>query len=96
MSNEARAAEASNEPAVIKWREHEFTIPRDYDDWSLDLVEAFEDGRELSIIRGALGPAQWRVVKSEEPKVRDIKGLAEDIAVALGFRSVGESAASAD
>jgi hypothetical protein len=96
MSNEAREAEASNEPAVITWRGHEFTVARDYDDWSLDLVEAFEDGRELAIIRGALGSAQWRVVKSEEPKVRDIKGLAEDIAIALGFRSVGESAASSD
>lgn len=96
MSNEAREAEAKNEPAVVTWREHEFTVPRDYDDWSLDLVEAFEDGRELAIIRGALGPAQWRVVKAEAPKVRDIKGLAEDIAIALGFQSVGESAASSD
>lgn len=96
MSNEAREAEANNEPAVITWRGHEFTVPRDYDDWSIELVEAFEDGRELSIIRGALGPAQWRIVKSEEPKVRDIKGLAEDIATALGFRSVGESPASSD
>ena len=96
MSNEARAAEAANEPAIVKWREHEFTVPRDFDDWTVDLVEAFEDGRELSIIRGALGPDQWRVVKSENPRVCDIAGLADDIAVALGFRSVGESAASSD
>ena len=96
MSDEARKSEAHNEPALVKWREHEFTVPRDYDDWPVELAEAFEDGRSIAIVRGALGEKQWRLVKSEEPKVRDIRDLADDIATALGFGSVGESSASVD
>jgi hypothetical protein len=96
MSNEARKSEAHDEPAAIKWRGHEFTVPRDYDDWPVELAEAFEDGRSIAIVRGALGEAQWRKVKAEEPKVRDIRDLADDIATALGFGSVGESAPSSD
>lgn len=96
MSNEARRSEAHDEPAAITWRGHEFTVPREYDDWPIELAEAFEDGRSIAIVRGALGEAQWRVVKSEAPKVRDIRDLADDIATALGFGSVGESAPSSD
>ena len=96
MSNEARKSEAKSETATIEWREHTFEVEREFDDWSLALVEALEEGRSVAIIREALGPAQWSVVKSESPKVRDITGLADDIANALGFGSSGESAPSSD
>lgn len=96
MNNEARKSEAKNEAATIVWRDHTFTVDREFDDWSLALVEALEEGRSVAIIREALGPAQWASVKSESPKVRDITGLADDIANALGFGSTGESAPSSD
>lgn len=96
MSNEARKSEAKEEVATIQWREHTFTVAREYDDWSFALVEALEDGASAAIIREALGPAQWRAVKAERPKVRDIRGLADDIANALGFGDTGESAPSSD
>lgn len=94
MSNEARKSEAAGEKATIKWRDHSFEVDREFDDWTLALVEALEEGRSVAIIREALGPTQWAIVKAESPKVRDITGLADDIASALGFGSAGESAPS--
>ena len=90
MSNEARKSESAGEKATIVWRDHTFEVDREFDDWSLALVEALEEGRSVAIIREALGPAQWSAVKAESPKVRDIAGLADDIAAALGFDSAGE------
>jgi hypothetical protein len=96
MSNEARKSEAAGEKATIEWREHTFEVDREFDDWSLALVEALEEGQFVAIVREALGPDQWAVVRAEAVKVRDLNGLADDIAVALGFKSAGESAPSSD
>ena len=97
MSNETRKAEANNEStAELEFRGHTFTVSRNYDDFTVDFVEALEEGKTVGIVRGALGPAQWRVVKGMNLKIRDLSELADKIATAMGFGSVGESAASAD
>lgn len=94
MSEEARKAEAKKEPAVVSWRGHEFKIELDYDEWSVDLLESLEEGKAVGIVRGSLGPAQWRVVKSMNLKKRDLDELTDKITAAMGFRSTGESSPS--
>lgn len=94
--SDAREAEAKNEPAVIEWRGHTFTVSRDYDDWSVDLLESLEEGKAVGVVRGALGPSGWRTVKAMNLKVRDLNELSNEIARAMGFGSAGESAASSD
>lgn len=90
-------AEAKNDStAVVKWRGMEFTISREYGDWSVDLLESIEEGKAVGIVRGAIGAANWRRVQSMNLKVRDLDELSDQIAKALGFGSVGESAASSD
>lgn len=96
MSTEARKSEAQNAPVTIDYRGHTFTIERDYNEWSVDLLESIEEGKSVGIVRGALGAAQWQVVKSMNLKVRDLNELATALASALGFDSMGESAASSD
>lgn len=96
MSNEVRKEEATSTTAQVEWRGHVFEVSREYADWSVDLVESLEEGKAVGIIRGALGPQNWRVVKSTGPKMRDLDELSESIAKALGFGSAGESAASSD
>ena len=97
MSNDVRRDEAQGSTtAVVKWRGNEFTVNRNYDDWTVDFLESLEEGKSVGIVRGALGPAQWRVVKELNLKVRDLSELAEAIAKALGLGSVGESPASSD
>jgi len=95
MSNEARESEAKDETvATLEFRGHTFEVPREYDDLSVDFLESVEEGKTAGIVRGALGPVQWRTVKSLDLKVRDLRELADLIAVAMGFGSTGESEAS--
>lgn len=95
MSNETRKAEASGATtATVEFRGESFTIPTEPDDMSLDFMESLEEGKSVGIIRGALGPSQWRTVKGMDLKVRDLGELADKIAEALGFGDTGESAAS--
>jgi hypothetical protein len=96
MSNEARKSEAHDEKATVEFRGHTFEVSREYDEWPLEFLEALEDGKSISIVRGALGPAQWAKVRAMNLKVGDVRELADDIAVAMGFASAGESSASSD
>jgi hypothetical protein len=95
MSN-PRKDEANSKDATVTFRGREFTVPREYADWSVDLLESIEEGKSVGIVRGALGPAQWPTVKGMNLKVRDLDVLATEIAKALGFGSTGESAPSSD
>ena len=88
-------AEADDEPDVtIKWRTHEFTIPRDSNEWPIEVAEAWENGKTIGIVRGMLGEAQWAEFRVDGKTMRDAGELAEAMAVALGFATAGESPAS--
>jgi hypothetical protein len=92
--SDAREAEATGQPASFEFRGEAFTVSRDRDEWTLDFLESLEEGKSVGIIRGALGPAQWRIVKSMGIKVKDANELSDLIAKAMGFADVGESEAS--
>lgn len=96
MSEDVREDEAKNAPAVAEWRGHKFEVPREREDWTVDFLESLEEGKSVGIVRGALGPSQWRQVKSMNLKVRELDDLAGAVAKAMGFGSTGESAASSD
>lgn len=91
MSNETRKSEAKDVKTVpVKWRGNDFTIPTEYDEWTVDFLESLEEGKSVGIVRGALGPQQWAVVKQMNLKVGELGDLASAITAALGFRSAGE------
>lgn len=95
MSNETRKDEAKGGRTVtVPWRGHEFTVSREYDDWTVDFLESLEEGKAVGIVRGALGQSQWRTVQAMNLRVRDLNELADAIAKAMGFGDSGESAAS--
>jgi hypothetical protein len=94
MSEAARKAEANGGQGEVEFRGQKFTVPLEYDDYSLDFIEALEDGRTVGIVRGALGPGQWRIVKAMDLTARDLGPLADSIAEAMGFTDAGNSTAS--
>ena len=97
MTEDIRKAEARGEAtAEVKFRGHTFTVSREYDDFSVDLLESLEEGKTVGIVRGALGPKQWRVVRGMNLKARDLAELMEAISDAMGFSDSGNSAASSD
>lgn len=93
MTETARKAEANGQQATLEFRGETFSVPTEYDDLSVDFLEALEDGKSVGIIRGALGPEQWQVVKAMQLKARDLAELGDRIAAAMGF-SAGNSEAS--
>lgn len=95
MSEEARKSEANDETTgTVEFRGRSFTFPRNLDDYSVDLMESLEEGKTVGMVRGFLGPDQWRVVRGMDLKMRDLAELAEKIAKAAGFGDAGESSAS--
>lgn len=94
--SEARQNEVQGNKGVLEFRGHKFEVELDQNEWSLDLMESIEEGKSVGICRGALGPAQWRVVKEMNLKVRDLTELANKIAAAMGFADAGESSASSN
>lgn len=75
--------------AVVKWRGHEFTVALDADDWPVELLVAFEDGRVAAAVRAALGPAQWSTFMRTKPRTRDLSELYDALATALGLDDSG-------
>lgn len=90
MSNETREAEAQDKTGVVEWRDHKFEVSREYADWTVDFLESLEEGKAVGIVRGALGPTQWRTVRSLDLKVSELTELSDLIAKAMGFGSTGE------
>lgn len=89
--SDPREAEAKDETtAPVEFRGQTFEVPRNYDDWTVDFLESIEEGKVIGIVRGALGPAQWRVVKGMNLTMKQLQPFADDIAAAMGFGKPGE------
>ncbi|WP_435112020.1 hypothetical protein [Nocardiopsis synnemataformans] len=90
----ARAEAMSGDVAVAKvitWRGQTYSVPPSAEEWSIEVAEAFEDGRVIQAVRGILGPDQWASMKAKlKPKVKDLNELAELIGQTYGFESPGE------
>ena len=87
----AAQLEAEGVPTVdIVWRDHTFTIGSDADDYPVEVVLAFEDGHNVTALRGLLGPEQWATFMATKPVRRDISALFDTINTVLGYGSVGE------
>lgn len=90
---EAVQAEATGEVVTeVVWRDQKFHIAASADDWPVDVIEAFEQGKAATALAGVLGPAQWARFKATKPapKVKDLTGLMDTIASKLGFGNAGE------
>lgn len=96
MSNPRQDEAAGETSAPVEFRGETFMVPTDYDDIEVEFFEALEDGKTVSIVRGALGAKQWATVKGMDLKMRDLGELSHLIAVAMGFATPGESPASSD
>jgi hypothetical protein len=88
--SDAREAEATGQPGSFEFRGETFTVSRNRDEWTLDFLESVEEGKSVGIIRGALGPDQWRSVRAMGLTVKDANELSDLIAQAMGFADTGE------
>ncbi|WP_431889473.1 hypothetical protein [Nocardiopsis alba] len=88
----------TDKPKAISFRSERFRLPELDGGMDIDTLEAFEDGKVITAIRGLLGPDQWAKLKAMTPKpnIGDLEEIADKIAKVYGMGSVGESDASSD
>lgn len=55
-------------------------------EWSVDVLEAVEDGKTVSVLRALLGDKQWEQFKLKPRKVSDLNALFEAISKATGIQ----------
>jgi len=92
MSNEARAAEAADQKtATVTFRGIEFEVPRTYDDWPIQFIQALDQGASRGkYLPLLLGEATWARLVKLNLKGSDLIELDQEVAVALGFKNPGE------
>lgn len=59
---------------TVTYDDIDFTIPA-AEDWSLDAIEAYEDGKIATLIREILGAEQWARFKEKPRTVSDLQGF---------------------
>ena len=74
----------------VEWRGHTFTVTADPDDWPVETMLAFEEGKAASGVRGMLGATQWAELMKSKPRTRDLSDLFSAIAAAMGLNTAGE------
>jgi len=78
------------ETVEVVWRDHTFTIDADPDDWPVEVMLAFEEGKAAVGVRGILGAKQWADLMKTKPRSRDLGDLFDAVAKAIGFEGAGE------
>lgn len=92
--SDPRKAEANSSTATFKFRDVEFTVPLEFDEYPLSFIEAMEDGKSLAIqARELLGPKQWAEVRGMKLKAGESRELFDAIDAAMGTTE-GEDEAS--
>lgn len=80
--------------ARIAWGGRTWSVEVDKDNLSVELLEAFEDGKTATGLRELLGPVQWAQFKAMQPGAKGLNEMYTLLADELGFTSLGESSAS--
>jgi hypothetical protein len=86
----AAQIEVEGDPTiVVAWRDFEFTVPAELEDWPIEVTLAFEDGKATNAVRLLLGAEQWGRLVATRPRNKDINSLFEMIAERLGLVTAG-------
>lgn len=80
-----KAEAVSDGTVTVVYAGHKYTVDEDCIR-DIDFLEAYEDGKIISALRGALGTEQWDEFKASKAKVldRDFIDLANEFFKALG------------
>lgn len=90
------AATDPDKPLFIHCKGERFRLPQ-LTEVDIDVLEAFEQGKVVSSVKGILGDqavSRIRALHGGTIRIPDLEPIADQIARAYGFSSAGESAAS--
>jgi hypothetical protein len=90
MSEELKNEVVAVESVEVSHKGMTFTVNKKPEDWSLAALEAYEDGKNIGVLRGLLGPLQWRRYMATNPSQKDFGELTNAVFSVVGV-SEGES-----
>ncbi len=73
------------EKVTVHWRDFEFEVAADADDWSARTTLAFEQGKAVTGVQGILGPKQFSELMASNPRNKDVGELFQLIAKTIGL-----------
>lgn len=89
--------EASGDDITIEWEGMTLTVPADASKWDIDAVEAFEQGKAVTLLRLVFTSDVYDRMKATFQRnhgrkmlLEDVNGLMDEMAKAAGFGSPGE------
>ena len=90
LKAEANPDEDGSAPITLEWDGVTYTVESNAELWPVTVVEAFEDGKSVTAIRGIIGAKQWATYKAGNPNTRAMGRFFDAIAKACGLTSAGE------
>lgn len=94
MSDDATPAERETtdaDTAIFEWKGEQFHVPATTEEWDVDVLEAFEQGKSATAAQAILGRKQWRHYKTTfTPKVPELNEFVRALAGFYGFGDPGE------
>lgn len=82
-STPAAKTEAFAGETIFSHDGNEYIVPP-ANDWSLDSLEAYEDGRMVTFLRELMGAEQWAKFKEKPRKAKDVEELSNALMEATG------------
>jgi hypothetical protein len=83
---DAAKTEVLNLGVVVNFDGEAFTIPKP-EDWDIEIWEAQEEDRIVTVLKLLLGDSQWNLFKSKKRKLTDLTGLFLEVQKVLGFQA---------
>lgn len=77
--NDPAAVEVSEQETIdVTWRDFVICVPASFDDWDGDALEALENGKAMTALRGVLGSANRDALVKDFATKYDRKMLTRD------------------
>lgn len=76
--------------ADLDYGGHTYTVPATTDEWAIDTMEAFEDGKAVAAARAILGRKQFAEFKQRHNTLKQFNEFCDLLSVQYGFKSAGE------
>ena len=81
----ALEAEATGENVrEFQYKNKTYKINGDPEQWALEAMEAYEDGKSVAMVRALLGPDQWAQFMRTRPATKDFADFLEIL-----FKTIG-------
>lgn len=84
MSSTARQSESTGTPIAFEHEGQSLAVLAP-SEWTVEALEAYEEGKVTTFLRAIMTPAAWAEFKTRAPKVSDLQGLVVSIQAAAGL-----------